>query len=945
MKSQPGIYRFSTLLRVTLVCLVAALSGFCDSLLLRNGTTVTGQWISGDARIVRFSVDNIIKTYRVDEIRLVKFEDAAASGNSTPEASAAGRPTTGVSEPAGTASANPPARGFPPVTRDSAGRQRPAAGSISSLPPVQNGDISFSLQGCARSDLEVTCAIDVRNLSEQEKTVLFLSASHGPFAMAALWRYGRTRAIDSQGREYVADSADLAGTASAANGQTLWSLVPDTSPRLSIVLRNVPLDVSSFDSLDLGVAEKAAGSYTKLAASFSGVQIGSGTTSPIASPTSAMTNTRTSQAVDTNGYRFSLSGCRRRDMDVICEIQVQNKQVQDRRFLLVTKEFNGAGLSAVYNQVGLSQAVDASGRRFFIENGQFGNLATDPSGQSTWPVFQGTTPTLTLTFKNVGLTTTAFSRIALRAADATDRSNLTAFLILFQNIAISGSTLAGAPIPPGPDSGPNVRELHGWRFRLTSCAFAAHSLQCSLDITNLTDVGRQLRMGSRDNSTLARFVTADGSLYVARSGALETGDRWPVGLLSAAWTWKPYQKHTIRASFGAMPTTATKAVRIDFLADFAANQSAFASAESTIRFADVDVGTGSTSRDIGGSGARDLGNGSARGSRVSGVTGPPLNVQGSRDADESLFLLNSLEHLYAAWMPTDETARQAAWLQIAREQATHTRDLIRQRNVSPDLGLVYDDFLKMLPSVDAYVKKLQAIDQDMQTQATKIGSEALTKGLVAGMIGLGAAGIAGEDSDASIDEASSYGAGVAADSALGKSQAVGEQLRARTLAARKALAPALENVKADLRIVVAKLTTTKHWAPGEGGFDKLEGRPAPSKASDRPRDPYVLVRFAMRQYDANDPAQLLAIASTLAQAADMTPALPAYDPFRASFLADAAMFATAAVDVERRNNSSGATPSVPQAAQFCRAYLHIKDKDWNAAQNVNTSQSCSRMLQ
>jgi len=60
---------------------------FADTITLRDGRTVDGSYLGGDARTVRLAVGDRIDTYRVDEISTISFGDSGSSAPRTEERS------------------------------------------------------------------------------------------------------------------------------------------------------------------------------------------------------------------------------------------------------------------------------------------------------------------------------------------------------------------------------------------------------------------------------------------------------------------------------------------------------------------------------------------------------------------------------------------------------------------------------------------------------------------------------------------------------------------------------------------------------------------------------------------------------------------------------------------------------------------------------------------
>ena len=82
-----------------------------DTLILRNGSTINGKFVSGDSRSIRFATGSQVNTYDLADIDNLRFDGATAAQppsapppppEAPPPPSAASRPSSGLSIPAGT---------------------------------------------------------------------------------------------------------------------------------------------------------------------------------------------------------------------------------------------------------------------------------------------------------------------------------------------------------------------------------------------------------------------------------------------------------------------------------------------------------------------------------------------------------------------------------------------------------------------------------------------------------------------------------------------------------------------------------------------------------------------------------------------------------------------------------------------------------------------------
>jgi hypothetical protein len=79
--------------RLLICCLAIASALPADTLLLRNGSTINGKFVSGDSHSVRFSTGSQVNTYDLVDIDSLKFEDSPPPMPPAPPASAPVAPT------------------------------------------------------------------------------------------------------------------------------------------------------------------------------------------------------------------------------------------------------------------------------------------------------------------------------------------------------------------------------------------------------------------------------------------------------------------------------------------------------------------------------------------------------------------------------------------------------------------------------------------------------------------------------------------------------------------------------------------------------------------------------------------------------------------------------------------------------------------------------------
>ncbi len=118
---------------IRLAVIVAAVASFCsaDTLTLRSGRVVTGQYLGGDARHIRMAVGDHVDTFNVEDVGDIEFSGDSRSSAPPPPPPAAPPPPTESGPPPPPAAASTTSTGFaqqppPPPATPVAGVQIPA---------------------------------------------------------------------------------------------------------------------------------------------------------------------------------------------------------------------------------------------------------------------------------------------------------------------------------------------------------------------------------------------------------------------------------------------------------------------------------------------------------------------------------------------------------------------------------------------------------------------------------------------------------------------------------------------------------------------------------------------------------------------------------------------------------------------------------------------------
>src|SRR5579863_8200470 len=111
-------------LRLTVLSVLVAVLGYADTLTLRGGRVVHGDYIGGDARHIRFTVGDRVETYSIEDVDTLQFGGGQKLGSDAP------RDTGFAQQPA------PPPDRQPDRQYDRQSDQRPPAQSYSAQIPV-----------------------------------------------------------------------------------------------------------------------------------------------------------------------------------------------------------------------------------------------------------------------------------------------------------------------------------------------------------------------------------------------------------------------------------------------------------------------------------------------------------------------------------------------------------------------------------------------------------------------------------------------------------------------------------------------------------------------------------------------------------------------------------------------------------------------------------------
>src|ERR1700731_420752 len=110
----------------------------------------------------------------------------------------------------------------------------------------------------------------------------------------------------------------------------------------------------------------------------------------------------THPVVTAGNFTFRLSGCRAGSVTVDCDIAIENRTADDLTIRVFSRFISGVQ-DVRLRALGVSTMIDDAGKTYEVETLRLANQDGAPNGQSTFQIFAGTHPVLSLHFENVGL--------------------------------------------------------------------------------------------------------------------------------------------------------------------------------------------------------------------------------------------------------------------------------------------------------------------------------------------------------------------------------------------------------------------------------------------------------------------------------------------------------------------------------------------------------------
>jgi hypothetical protein len=235
-------------LALSFISMVALLSA--DTLLLKNGSTINGRFVSGDAHSIRFAVGGQTNTYDVIDVDSLRFSgpaNSATAANPTPPPAAYYPSERSVGAPPSTYSSSsaaaPPPSAYPPPASASSPQDGPPSNSADYPPPPPSNTSSSNLEVPSGTQVAVRL-IDGVDSQRDSLGQTFRASVEQPVVVN-----GQT--VIPRGSDAVAVLSE-AQQSGKIQGKTM----------LTLSLRSVSVNGHTYD-LATSSVEKASGSRTK----------------------------------------------------------------------------------------------------------------------------------------------------------------------------------------------------------------------------------------------------------------------------------------------------------------------------------------------------------------------------------------------------------------------------------------------------------------------------------------------------------------------------------------------------------------------------------------------------------------------------------------------------------------------------------------------------------
>ncbi len=307
----------------------------------------------------------------------------------------------------------------------------------------------------------------------------------------------------------------------------------------------------------------------------------------------------------------------------------------------------------------------------------------------------------------------------------------------------------------------------------------------------------------------------------------------------------------------------------------------------------------------------------------------PFAIVTSPLVDENLFMLRLLADVYSSWPNIQENRSQLPkWFSDARHTISAVRGQIHARRLDPDLELVYDDCLSYMAATEDYLKAVEVIDNQNNTQTVFDVISSLWSGYKDGSGTQSKAQELGMSSENAADAGKVVGTVSALSDYYTKSQQRSAAYNAALQTESKKLEDLWTTTWASAQTVAQRFTSKYNWSDGEAGFDSVRSPTLTDNVKRHPRDAFIKARYADSLAKDGNVTQFLQAAYTYLEAAQWVPADASYDALRLQYIAEASDLGLDASSVEAGELGYSSHPSsAPYSLRLARTYLAMDPQD------------------
>jgi tetratricopeptide (TPR) repeat protein len=318
----------------------------------------------------------------------------------------------------------------------------------------------------------------------------------------------------------------------------------------------------------------------------------------------------------------------------------------------------------------------------------------------------------------------------------------------------------------------------------------------------------------------------------------------------------------------------------------------------------------------------------------------PLSVVTLSSVDENLFALRFLADIYSQWPDlSGDRSKIKSWFSGSRTAIAVMRGKIHANHLDPDLDTAYSDCLDYMSSTEAYLDKLQLIQNQKDVKAVSDLASSLWGGYnVSNDVESNAKNVMSPENAA--DAGKLVGAADAASDFYNRSQQRDANAKAAILAEANRLEANWKSTEETLRDVARRMTAKHGWAPGEAGFDGFQSNEIADMIQRSPRDPFLQAKYGDEiSGRAKSGVDVVPAINAYLTAARLVPADSTYDQIRYQFLQEAANSALQGASIDSGGSYSKLPASSFNAIKLARTYLSVDSTDSSGIGHVQLARA------